>query len=323
MEESLLAMEIDLKKMPLGNLSKQRIQMGYQVLTEIDDVIKIDGPKKASDLLRLTNQFYTFIPHDFGSKPPTVINDNEELKKKMKIMEALIDIEIATSLLKAGDDDGESKVDTNYQKLKTELVPIETADSEWKMVESYVANQRGKFKLKLIDAFKVAREGEDARFQEAISLGNRQLLWHGSRVSNYVGILSQGLRIAPPEAPKSGYRFGKGIYFADICEKSAHYCRGNTGGKDTILMMLVDVSLGKMAELLKDQYMEEPLPGFHSTKAMGAQAPVDSMTTKEGVLVPYGPVGNTGVRSDCMHNEYIVYATKQACIRYLLKIELE
>lgn len=35
------------------------------------------------------------------------------------------------------------------------------------------------------------------------------LLWHGSRVSNFVGILSQGLRIAPPEAPVSGYMFGK------------------------------------------------------------------------------------------------------------------
>jgi hypothetical protein len=32
----------------------------------------------------------------------------------------------------------------------------------------------------------------------------------GSRLTNFVGILSQGLRIAPPEAPKSGYRFGKG-----------------------------------------------------------------------------------------------------------------
>ena len=27
------------------------------------------------------------------------------------------------------------------------------------------------------------------------------LLWHGSRMTNWVGILSQGLRIAPPEAP--------------------------------------------------------------------------------------------------------------------------
>lgn len=33
----------------------------------------------------------------------------------------------------------------------------------------------------------------------------RTLLWHGSRLSNWVGILSQGLRVAPPEAPVTGY----------------------------------------------------------------------------------------------------------------------
>lgn len=31
------------------------------------------------------------------------------------------------------------------------------------------------------------------------------LLWHGSRLTNWCGILSQGLRIAPPEAPVTGY----------------------------------------------------------------------------------------------------------------------
>jgi len=36
------------------------------------------------------------------------------------------------------------------------------------------------------------------------------LLWHGSRTTNFAGILTQGLRIAPPEAPVTGYMFGKG-----------------------------------------------------------------------------------------------------------------
>ncbi|KAF9963005.1 Poly [ADP-ribose] polymerase 1 [Modicella reniformis] len=43
---------------------------------------------------------------------------------------------------------------------------------------------------------------------------NRQLLWHGSRLTNYVGILSQGVFTAPPEAPAAGYTFDKGAYFA-------------------------------------------------------------------------------------------------------------
>lgn len=34
---------------------------------------------------------------------------------------------------------------------------------------------------------------------------SRKLLWHGSRLTNWVGILGRGLRIAPPEAPVTGY----------------------------------------------------------------------------------------------------------------------
>lgn len=50
-------------------------------------------------------------------------------------------------------------------------------------------------------AFKVSRKGEYQRFRPFEELTNRKLLWHGSRVTNFAGILSQGLRIAPPEAP--------------------------------------------------------------------------------------------------------------------------
>lgn len=49
--------------------------------------------------------------------------------------------------------------------------------------------------------FKIGRQGERQRFRPFEELHNRQLLWHGSRATNYAGIMSQGLRIAPPEAP--------------------------------------------------------------------------------------------------------------------------
>lgn len=53
----------------------------------------------------------------------------------------------------------------------------------------------------LMQLFKVAKDGEAKRYKPFKKLPNRKLLWHGSRLSNFAGILSQGLRIAPPEAP--------------------------------------------------------------------------------------------------------------------------
>ena len=85
--------------------------------------------------------------------------------------------------------------------------------------------------------------------QNFLDCGNRQLLFHGSRLSNWAGILGQGLRIAPPEAPVTGYMFGKGVYFADMSSKAANYCfpsRSQPYG----LLLVCEVSKGASRELV-------------------------------------------------------------------------
>ena len=96
--------------------------------------------------------------------------------------------------------------------------------------------------ITVIDVFEVEREGEFARFNPN-NLGNKRLLWHGSRSTNFGGILSQGMRIAPPEAPCSGYNFGKGVYFADLVGKSFPYCRPECSG-GVATFVLCEVALG-------------------------------------------------------------------------------
>ena len=112
------------------------------------------------------------------------------------------------------------------------------------MANTHAATHK-QYDLEIIDAFKVSRHGEDKRFKAFQKLHNRYLLWHGSRTTNFAGILSQGLRIAPPEAPSTGYMFGKGVYFADMVSKSANYCftsKSNPVG----LLLLCEVALGNM-----------------------------------------------------------------------------
>lgn len=102
------------------------------------------------------------------------------------------------------------------------------------------AKTHDKYTIELVEIFTVKRWQEEQSYQKHI--GNKMLLWHGSRLTNFVGILSEGLKIAPYEAPSTGYMFGKGIYFADISSKSANYClpKHNCSG----LMLLCEVALG-------------------------------------------------------------------------------
>ena len=95
----------------------------------------------------------------------------------------------------------------------------------------------------MLECFKIAREGEADKYNPK-NLDNKKLLWHGSRYSNFVGILSNGMRIAPPEAPSTGYLFGKGAYFADLSGKSSAYsCPYLSGGVG--LFVVCEVALGK------------------------------------------------------------------------------
>merc|ERR1712139_664676 len=114
--------------------------------------------------------------------------------------------------------------------------------------------------MELEAVFALNRDGEEAQYEKFVSMPNRQLLWHGSRLTNWAGILSQGLRIAPPEAPVSGYMFGKGVYFADMVSKSANYCRTSSTANVGILT-LNEVALGKQLSLTNAAFVWSPQMG--------------------------------------------------------------
>jgi len=260
----------------------------------------------------------------------------EMIKTKLDMLNALQDIEIATSLLRVDGeemDEDANAVDESYKKLKTTIDVLPKDSEEYKILKDYAEQGHDhsyfkKWTIEVIDIFKIERHGERERFTTWKANANRQLLWHGSRLTNFVGILSQGLRIAPPEAPKTGYRFGKGLYFADTISKSAHYCF-TSKENPTGIMLLTEVALGKMNELLNDMYMETPQPGTDSTKAMGRTAPdpkEDTFLQVDGdkkIKVPKGKPIKTGIKSKCSHNEYIVYRVEQATIRYLFKVNFK
>eukprot|EP00268_Persea_americana_P066226 TRINITY_DN8966_c1_g1_i2.p1 TRINITY_DN8966_c1_g1~~TRINITY_DN8966_c1_g1_i2.p1 ORF type:complete len:157 (-),score=31.03 TRINITY_DN8966_c1_g1_i2:385-855(-) len=149
------------------------------------------------------------------------------------------------------------------------------------------------------------------------------LLWHGSRLTNWAGILSQGLRIAPPEAPVTGYMFGKGVYFADMFSKSANYCYSTTASRDGVLL-LCEVALGDMSELLLSNYNADQLPeGKLSTKGVGVTAPDSSEfeALEDGVIVPLGkPKEQLGPKGSLLYNEYIVYNIDQIRMRYVVQV---
>ncbi|XP_028933514.1 poly [ADP-ribose] polymerase 2 [Ornithorhynchus anatinus] len=221
MEEMVVEMKYDTKKAPLGKLTVAQIRAGYESLKKIEACIQARQGGRA--LVEACNEFYTKIPHDFGLRPPPLIRTEEELSAKVQLLEALGDIEIAIKLVKSEQDSLEHPLDRHYRNLHCALRPLDHSCHEFKVISQYLqsthAPTHNDYTMTLLEVFEVEKEGETLAFREELS--NRMLLWHGSRLGNWAGILSQGLRIAPPEAPITGYMFGKGIYFADMSPRGA------------------------------------------------------------------------------------------------------
>ncbi|KAI1327755.1 PARP-domain-containing protein [Xylariaceae sp. FL0255] len=308
-------------KLPLGKLGKASLQKGFEQLKELSSLIK--HPSLAQ------NKY----------------NNDDILRREVAMLDTLTDMEVANAIMNASSSSSSNKsreavhkLDGHFRDLGLkELAPLDHKSGEYSEIQKYLldssAEQHG-LKYRLQDVFRVERPGEHERFEKStktVKDSKRMLLWHGSRTTNYGGILSQGLRIAPPEAPVNGYAFGKGVYLADLSSKSANYCvTSRSGGVGLLLLVEAELS-NPMYEISSGDCGAAEEAKKHNciaTKGIGRVGPKkwkDAACVHEnlkGVMMPDGkPVDSTDGNSGyLMFNEYISYNVEHLKIRYLLKV---
>ncbi|KAF4032487.1 Poly(ADP-ribose) polymerase catalytic domain-containing protein [Phytophthora infestans] len=367
-------MNLDLKRLPLGKLSKTQISRGYallqqlsEVVKEIEDLNKVaantheappakrTGTRRSTRVKRaakpnavqirrlkaglktLSSEFYTLIPHDFGRNLPPPIDSLDEVKLKSDLLEVLANIEISQKLQAEKKKNAKknagaklNSLDAQYNMLNVKMEPLPEATEEFRIIEKYVETTHApthvQYKLRIKSVLKIARPDEE-KFKDVFqSVNNHKLLWHGSRLSNVIGILSKGLRVAPPEAPNNGYMFGKGIYFADSVSKSANYC-WTTPQNPKGVLFLAEVALGapyKAQEADDLTYTTlKKTKGCDSTHGVGRMSALeeDYETMEDDVVVPIGELMPSDGSGSLLYNEFIVYRQEQVKLRYLVNLD--
>lgn len=327
-QEQMETMNLDLKKMPLGKLSKQQIAKGFDVLNEMEEALK--RARNTKQLEELSSKFYTIIPHDFGRNRPPVIDTPEVLQAKKDMLLVLADIELAQSLQaekeekpKMEDVEVPHPLDEDYNLLKCDLSLVPCNDEEFKMVKKYVDATGCSYRsIKVVNVWKLDRQGEAERFKKHQEIENRRLLWHGTNIAVVAAILKTGLRIMP----HSGGRVGCGIYFASENNKSAGYV-GFTS-KNEGVMFLTEVALGREHSIFNDNsQLRNPPKGFDCVVARGETEP-DPSKDKEHimdgkrVMVPQGKPKKMKLdkTTSFSQSEYVVYQESQAYLRYLVQV---
>ncbi len=256
---------------PLGVLTIGQIEKGEAILTEMYGLFQ-KQPKGLADALQdLSGQFYTVIPHRIGRTrdaiAAAVITTSEAFGQKQETLQLMKDMLQVNG--EAGSVLYDGQVDAQYTSLKADLHYLDRGSPTFGQIADHVLGSQVKSKsIKIQNVYGVRRPGEWDGFTAGID--NQRLLFHGSRIQNWVGILSRGI-LMPKIVVNLGVNrtdagwLGHGIYFGDAACTSCFY---TTPGKQrkTRLMAVARVALGQMKDYTKITYgLDAPPAGYHST----------------------------------------------------------
>ena len=291
-------------KAPLGTISKKQIKMAFQILSKISD--ELNDSSKVKVLEKLSSKFYSIIPTISGMSKLPVIKSEKSVKKKQELLEILENMTVTAKKMHI------NTISGKYLSLNCDIKEASKIDCCYIMeyFNNSISHKRKK-KMSVSAIYSINRHNS-----ELLNLHNKQLLWHGSRMENFVSILSRGLIINPDNVVKTGSMYGNGIYFANCVLKSANYIGDSKIG----ILLLCEVALGNSVK----KYHADPSPvlslNTHSVHGVGAYGMTNTKKL-DFYNVSVGPITSRNLVSSLNYDEFIVYKERQVKIRYLLLIE--
>jgi len=309
-----------------------------KVLTQKEKIDAIIS--KTNEIMELSSRYYELMPKEKYRNSCILPLDNlNEVKNEIQIIDNLAYVEKAVNILLGANNKIQvmNPLDYIYYSLQTYFETLNKSSPEYDTLQKYIRNTSDD---KIINIFRVTRKGETDRINAFKDLPNHYLLFHGTKIFNLIGIFSNGLKIAPPEAPMTGYLFGKGIYLADMYEKSIGYCdtfqEKNSDPKkrkNYSFILLCEAALGNIYNAKKSDLDVENLPflkeGYNSLKSVSYSGPDHNknFVCNSGIIIPLGNIvdyqqGKNDFNSMITSQpEYVVYNTAQVKIRYIVQVE--
>lgn len=347
MKNAMVELEIDVNKMPLGKISQKQINTGYGILNQIIAEVQKHRANPTQEswnaLVQLSSQYYTLIPFACGrGSAPPVIDTPERIQRNIETLDDLSNIRVAAKVVQDSTNntsigaDNRHPLDRIYTEINTKMRGVKQGSHVWNMIQTYITNthatSHSNYSVELLDIYKIARSNEKekhlAKIGEFGGGVNRQLLWHGTRLTNYISILKGGLLLRPDVIPGTyitGKMFGYGIYAANSFSKSFNYT-GADRQHPVACLFLGEFALGNC---LKKTQADSGLSGAavkkagcHSTWGQGQYTPSSYSMMKDGVLIPSGKLEKSGVTGAALqYDEFIVYDQDQFHLRYIVAVK--
>lgn len=343
--QEFIELNLDTKKCPLGQLSLDQILKGKDILEEARKIVHTKKPDE-QELNKLTNQYYSNIPHNFGYRRLDAnalrLDKDDKIDKAFDILDVLGDAKNVQAVISK-----KSAVDSQYATLNAELEWVDPSDPTWAWIDKMVHgtrahNHQALGKLKVHKIFRLKRNQEDVNFletaariakecgkhspsetyakllkerpdvpkelQKLYAEANVGAGWHGTRRANMIGITTKGLLIRPTGVAHAGSMYGDGIYWATNSTKSINYCdvRGSYWAQGT--NKTAYLFLGDVAY---GNYKIASHSHFYTKKSI---APAHSVFAKAG-------------NGSIINDELITYTPtgpeQQHALRYIIEFETQ
>jgi poly [ADP-ribose] polymerase len=313
MQATLTSYNIDPVRMPLGKISREQITKAEKVLKNIEDEIKTKG-----SLIDLSSYFWSLVPKASSrNKPLPVIDSILFVQELAQMLDSIRNVQVASVAFQSG-----TTPDGLYASMHAEMVPCEKEEMELiTMLFNETISPVHSTRARIIDGLRITKSQQDMDDVHNVfgTTTDHRLLFHGSAMSSFMGIITEGIRIPAPHQVSNGSVLGLGAYFADCAYKSFQYTRCNKVG-DIGYMVIAEVAVGKKEDCYYPVY--HPLPvGCESRMAHGVYSP-SFVYEESGVGCPIGPLTpNNSLLSSFQHNEYVIFSPHSYRFRYLVKVE--
>ncbi|XP_041462876.1 protein mono-ADP-ribosyltransferase PARP4-like isoform X7 [Lytechinus variegatus] len=288
----------DILSCPMDRVSRDQVEKGECILLQIKE--GLDANRSQAVLLKLSHEYYDKIPH----KKQPILKTKQDITREQGLCQLLSDVH---SVCEATDWSMRGSTEAKYRTLRCHMELLTSESAEYEQISKQIQDSlTGGNSIEVKRIFAVERFVESSNF--AHHLGNKKLLFHSSKPSNFLGILSRGLLMPKIVVDDLGVSrtdagmLGHGIYFADSASTSACYSVQSKLSNSRFLM-ICEVSLGRCHEVTKyHPDLDQPPSGFDSVKGLGAVA--------------------GQIASDFSANEFTIYNVNQQRLRYLVEFTL-
>ena len=253
-----------------GNFSTPLGLVTPEAIAEARDyLLEIANSSQTSDrhIKTLINSYLRLIPQNLGSKiDDTLFQNIQEIQRQNEILNAL-----SASIYQP------SNAKDRVFECSIERVPGSTLQGRKifrqirQLYESTINKNHLSANYKLRRLYKINIPSMEKAFkQKAAKIGNVKTHWHGTRASNLLSILKQGLIVPPANAAQcTGRMFGNGIYGSQQSTKALNYATNywnNSGDSNQrVYMLLCDFAMGKEYQPNINKRVSLPAKGYDST----------------------------------------------------------